>query len=93
MGKQEGDRKICQVCQKQGINSEIHVEKVSDKFGERLSWKNSDGSSHFAAEEENGLVTFIHVPTIKTENDVRFMELEDRISRIERQVGIMWSGE
>ena len=77
--KKEGDRKICVECQ-----IEIHVERKVDTMGERLSWRNPDGSAHFSLEDGQ----FVHTPTKYTTNDLRIMELEDRISRLERQIGI-----
>ena len=76
--KKEGDRKICLEC-----SVEIHVEKRNDSFGERLSWRNADGSAHFTIEEGQ----LIHTPTNK--KDGWKMEIEDRLERIEKELGIV----
>jgi len=80
--KKEGDRKICQECQ-----IEIHVRKVTDSFGERLRWSNPDGSSHFMVDEETH--QYVHTPTKATKSDLRFEEIEDRLARIEKELGIV----
>lgn len=88
MIKQEGARMICKFCQSNGINAEIICKKMKDG---RLSWRNADGSSHFSAEDDGkGNVTFVHTPTIGTAEDIKFQEIDDRLGRIERQLGIMW---
>lgn len=88
--KKEGDRKICQFCKLQGINSEIVCKLVKYQGEERLSWRNADGSSHFSpVEDKDGHVTFEHTPTIRTQLDIWQQEMEERIRRIEREVGIV----
>lgn len=78
--KQEGDRKICHDC-----DVEIHVEKRNDSFGERLSWRNADGSAHFTIEEGQ----LVHTPTKTTKHDIWRQEIEDRLERIEKELGIV----
>lgn len=80
--KKEGDRKLCTECQ-----IEIHVRKINDRFGERLRWCNPDGSPHFYFDEETG--NFEHMPTKASAEDIRIDELEERVSRLERQIGIV----
>ena len=82
--KQEGDRRICKEC-----NVEIHVERRNDSFGERLSWRNADGSAHFSKDGEQ----IIHTPTKSTPEDVWKEEIEERLLKMERKLGIMWYGE
>lgn len=79
--KKEGDRKICQECK-----IEIHVIKVNDSFGERLRWSNPDNSSHFTVDEETK--QYVHTPTKATKEDIRFEEFEERLRRVERELGI-----
>ena len=86
--KVEGARKICTDCKNNGINIEIHCVKVSDSFGERLTWKNPDNSSHFYYNEETEM--FEHTPTVMTPLEVWQSEMEERLSRIERQMGLVW---
>lgn len=87
--KQEGDRKICPECKANGIDIEIVCKKITFQGEERLSWRNPDSSPHFSPEEdETGKVTFLHTPTVKTPLEVWQMEMEERIIRIERSLGI-----
>jgi hypothetical protein len=87
--KQEGDRKICQFCKLQGINTEIICKKIIFEGEERLSWRNPDGSAHFSPiEDKDHHVTFEHTPTVKTALEVWQMEIEEKIREIQRQVGI-----
>ena len=87
--KKEGDRKICQFCKLQGINVEIVCKKVKYQGEERLSWRNADSSPHFSpVEDKDGRVTFEHTPTVRTELQVWQEEMEERIRRVEREVGI-----
>ena len=85
--KKEGDRKICEYCKAQGITIEIHCAKIMFKGEEKLSWRNPDGSAHFDYNPD--IDGYEHVPTRRTMEDVRFMELEDRVDRIEKLVGIV----
>ena len=80
--KREGDRRICQECE-----IEIHVVRINDSFGERLRWSNPDGSAHFSVDEETK--QYVHTPTVKTKNDIWRMEIEDRLERIEKELGIV----
>jgi len=87
--KKEGDRKICQECKANGIDIEIVCKKITFQGEERLSWRNPDGSPHFNVEEDgSGKVTFIHTPTVLTPQEVRMMEFEERLARVERSLGI-----
>lgn len=92
--KQEGDRKICNVCQANGINAEIVCKKMRDG---NISWRNFDGSAHFypeldelgnVIEDTNGHVVFEHCPITKTPLEIWQSEIEERIARIERTTGI-----
>lgn len=86
MLKQEGQTIICKKC-----NVQIKCKKITFQGEERLSWRNWDGSAHFGKNVETGETE--HYPIVKTALEGWQMEIEDRISRVERQVGIMWSGE
>ena len=96
--KKEGDRKICQECKSKGINIEIVCKKITFKGEERLSYRNPDGSAHFDIElddngqpklDKKGYVILTHTPTIKTELDIWKEEMEDRMRRVEKEVGII----
>lgn len=80
MLKEEGARMVCKTCQ-----VEIHCKRMHD---DRLSWRNADGSSHWIKNEETG--QFEHCPTKMTPMEVWQSEIEERLARIERQMGIMW---
>lgn len=80
--KKEGDRKVCVDCQ-----IEVHVERIVFRGEERLSWRNPDGSAHFEYDEEKK--TFLHTPTKSTPQDIRIEEIEERLARCERQLGIV----
>lgn len=84
--KKEGDRKICQECE-----IEIHVVKRTFQGVETLRWCNPDGSAHFYVDEETK--QYVHTPTAKTKNDIWRQEIEERLARVEKQVGIIWYGE
>lgn len=87
--KQEGDRKICQECKDNGIDIEIVCKKITFQGEDRLSWRNPDGSAHFNVEEDqDGKITFVHTPTVLTAEEIWKSEIEDRLSRIERSLGI-----
>jgi len=89
--KKEGDRKICEECKSQGINIEIVCKRIIFKGEERLSFRNPDGSAHFnPIEQPDGSIVFEHTPTIKTPLEVWQDEVEERISKIERQLGRVW---
>lgn len=94
--KEESDRKICKVCQTNGINSEIICKKMRDGS---LSWRNFDGSAHFypelddlgnVKEDKNGHVIFNHTPIVKTPLEIWQQEIEERLARVERTSGIRW---
>lgn len=94
MQKQEGQRMICPECKANGIDIEIVCKKIVFQGEERLSWRNPDSSAHFNPEEDQfGKVTFVHTPTVLTSEEIWKSEIEDRLARVERQLGIMWSGE
>lgn len=80
--KKEGDRKICGECK-----VEIICKRITDTAGERLSWRNVDGSPHFAFDDETK--SFIHTPTINTERDIWREEIEERLARLEHDAGIV----
>lgn len=86
MLKEEGATMHCNKCDVQ-----LKCKRITFQGEERLSWRNWDGSAHYGKNEDTGEIE--HYPIKKTQLEGWQMEIEDRIARVERQVGIMWSGE
>ena len=78
----EGDTYICKKC-----NTQVRVKKIQFQGDERLSHRNPDGSPHFYYDEDKK--EYKHTPTKMTEDDVWKMEMEERVSRLERENGIV----
>lgn len=81
MLKQEGATMICKKC-----NVQVKCVKITFQGEERLSWRNWDGSAHYGKNEETGEIE--HYPIVKSVLEIWQQEVEERLMRIERQMGI-----
>lgn len=81
MLKEEGATMHCKKCDVQ-----LKCKRITFQGEERLSWRNWDGSAHYGKNEETGEIE--HYPIVKTALEGWQMEMEERIIRIERSLGI-----
>jgi len=83
MLKEEGATMVCTKC-----NVKLKCKRITFQGEEGLSWRNWDGSAHYGKNEETGQIE--HYPIVKTELEIWQQEIEERLIRAERQLGIMW---